>query len=157
MAMCRLLNRRICRSLMLALGIRSARAHQIQSFRRSYLAIASPSLVGVINRFRGGKASATKAPHHSNNSPKWRTRAEAGNRQASRPGLSATDHLNLSGTVLHAHRTGQSHPPPLLKSKSTNRSSTSSPSTGLSAFFSPRTPMEPPLGRATSTATNMSF
>lgn len=50
MAMCRLLNRRICWSSMLTLGFQSARIHQTQRFKRTYLAITSQSLVGRINR-----------------------------------------------------------------------------------------------------------
>ena len=57
-----------------------------------------------------------------------------------------SDKLNLTGSMQHAHRTGQSHPPPLLTSESTNRSSASSGST--SSYFGPRTPMEPPPERA---------
>jgi hypothetical protein len=72
-----------------------------------------------------------------------------GDRRPSRTGP-ASDALNLTGSLQHAHRTGQSqsHPPPLLTSESTNRSSTSSASTNSSAFFTPRTPMEPALDRA---------
>ncbi|KAI9053781.1 hypothetical protein LZ554_002730 [Drepanopeziza brunnea f. sp. 'monogermtubi'] len=60
------------------------------------------------------------------------------------------DNLNLSGAQQFAHRTGQNHPPPLLTSESTNRStaSASSGSTVSSVFYSPRTPMEPSLERA---------
>jgi hypothetical protein len=60
----------------------------------------------------------------------------------------SSEKLNLTGSTQHAHRTGQSHPPPLLTSESTNRSSASSGSTISSAYFSPRTPMEPSLERA---------
>ncbi|KAG9230213.1 hypothetical protein BJ875DRAFT_163164 [Amylocarpus encephaloides] len=60
----------------------------------------------------------------------------------------AMEGLNMTGSIQYAHRTGhQSHPPPLLTSESTNRS-TSSASTASSAFFTPRTPLEPPLDRA---------
>lgn len=59
-----------------------------------------------------------------------------------------SDKLNLTGSAQHAHRTGSTHPPPLLTSESTNRSSASSGSTASSTFFTPRTPMEPPLERA---------
>jgi len=65
-----------------------------------------------------------------------------------RPSLPEKEKLNLTGSVQHAHRTGHSHPPPLLTSESTTRSSGSSASTVSSTFFSPRTPMEPPLERA---------
>jgi hypothetical protein len=65
---------------------------------------------------------------------------------------SPSDKLNLTGSVQHAHRTGQGHPPSLLTSESTsstNRSTASSGSTVSSAaYFTPRTPMEPPLERA---------
>jgi hypothetical protein len=47
----------------------------------------------------------------------------------------------------YAHRTGQSHPPPFLVSESTNLSSASSGSTSSSAFYTPRTPLEPALDR----------
>lgn len=60
----------------------------------------------------------------------------------------AHETLNLTGSPQHAHRTGHSHPPPLLTSESTNRSTGSSISTASSAYFTPRTPMEPPLDRA---------
>jgi len=73
--------------------------------------------------------------------------ASVGDRRSSYTG-SPSDKLNLTGSTQHAHRTGQSHPPPLLASESTNRSSASSASTASSAFFTPRTPMEPPLERA---------
>lgn len=66
-------------------------------------------------------------------------------------GLSHADPRNLTGSQQHDHRMnrGQNHPPPpLLSSESTNRSSTSSASTGSSAFYTPRTPLEPPLDRA---------
>ncbi|KAE8444993.1 hypothetical protein EG329_013999 [Mollisiaceae sp. DMI_Dod_QoI] len=67
-------------------------------------------------------------------------------------GAPAADSRNLTGSQQHAHRMvqgGQNHPPPpLLTSESTNRSSTSSGSTGSSSFFTPRTPLEPPLERA---------
>ena len=61
-----------------------------------------------------------------------------------------SDPLNLTGSMQHAHRTGQpqSHRPPLLTSESTNRSSASSISTNSSAFFTPRTPLEPAQDRA---------
>ncbi|KAK6586601.1 hypothetical protein PZA11_001658 [Diplocarpon coronariae] len=70
----------------------------------------------------------------------------------------ASDPLNLTGSHQFSHRTGQSQPPPLLTSESTNRSTTSSASsasastgsssTASSAYYSPRTPMEPPLERS---------
>ncbi|KUJ22357.1 uncharacterized protein LY89DRAFT_294738 [Mollisia scopiformis] len=65
-------------------------------------------------------------------------------------GTQAADPRNLTGSQQHAHRSAQaqSHPPPLLTSESTNRSTTSSASTGSSAFFTPRTPLEPPLERS---------
>ncbi len=60
------------------------------------------------------------------------------------------DSLNLTGSAQHNHRTGLVHgqPPPSLRSESTNRSTGSSASTVSSNYFSPRTPMEPPLERA---------
>jgi hypothetical protein len=70
--------------------------------------------------------------------------ANVGDRRASHRGLPAIDHLTLPAPVQHAHRTEQNIPP-FLKSEWTNRPPTSSPSTGSSVFFSPRTPMEPPL------------
>jgi hypothetical protein len=57
---------------------------------------------------------------------------------------SPSDKLNLTGSVQHAHRTGHSNRPPLLTSESTSTNSTAS----SSAYFTPRTPMEPPLERA---------
>jgi len=72
--------------------------------------------------------------------------ATGGDRRPSHTG-SPSEKLNLTGSMQHTHRTGQSHPPPLLTSESTNRSSASSGSTVSSAYFSPRTPMEPPLER----------
>jgi hypothetical protein len=57
---------------------------------------------------------------------------------------SPSDKLNLTGSVQHAHRTGHSNRPPLLTSESTSTNSTASSST----YFTPRTPMEPPLERA---------
>ena len=69
-----------------------------------------------------------------------------------RPNYPGPEKLNLTGSPQHAHRTGQGHPPPLLTSESTtstNRSTASSGSTvSSSAYFTPRTPMEPPLERA---------
>ncbi|PMD52108.1 uncharacterized protein K444DRAFT_253501 [Hyaloscypha bicolor E] len=59
---------------------------------------------------------------------------------------SPSDKLNLTGSVQHAHRTGHSNRPPLLTSESTSTNSTAS----SSAYFTPRTPMEPPLERALS-------
>ena len=72
-------------------------------------------------------------------------------RRSSFTGPPAPDHLNLTGSLQHAHRTGQGqgHPPPLLSSESTaGRSSGSSGSTSSGAFYTPRTPMEPALDRA---------
>lgn len=64
-------------------------------------------------------------------------------------GPPVADPLNLIVSLQHPHRTGQGHPPPLLSSESTaGRSSGSSGSTSSSAFYTPRTPMEPPLDRA---------
>ncbi|KAH7364320.1 hypothetical protein BKA65DRAFT_389129 [Rhexocercosporidium sp. MPI-PUGE-AT-0058] len=62
--------------------------------------------------------------------------------------FSGAPHQDLAGSQQHSRRTGQSHPPPLLTSESTNRSSASSGSTVSSVYYSPRTPMEPPLERA---------
>lgn len=59
---------------------------------------------------------------------------------------SPSDKLNLTGSVQHAHRTGHSNRPPLLTSESTSTSTNSTASS--SAYFTPRTPMEPPLERA---------
>lgn len=60
----------------------------------------------------------------------------------------APDPRNLTGSQQHAHRTSQGQnyppPPPLLTSDST----ASSASTGSSVFFTPRTPLEPPLERS---------
>ena len=74
--------------------------------------------------------------------------ASINDRRPSYPGGIVKDALNLTGSLQHAHRTGQSHPPPLLTSESTNRSSGSSASGASSAYYTPRTPMEPPLERA---------
>jgi hypothetical protein len=73
--------------------------------------------------------------------------ATVDDRQSDYAGSSSVK-LNLTGSMQHAHRTGQTHPPPLLTSESTNRSSASSNSTASSTFFSPRTPIEPSLERA---------
>lgn len=71
-------------------------------------------------------------------------------RRSSYTGPPAPDHLNLTGSLQHAHRTCQVQgPPPLLSSESTaERSSGSSGSTSSGAFYTPRTPMEPSLDRA---------
>jgi hypothetical protein len=72
-------------------------------------------------------------------------------RRSSYTGPPAADSLNLTGSLQHAHRTGQvSHPPPLISSESTaGRSTGSSGSTNSSAFYNtPRTPMEPAHDRA---------
>lgn len=73
-------------------------------------------------------------------------------RRSSYTGPPVADPLNLTGSLQHAHRTGQGsgHPPPLLSSESTaGRSSGSSGSAGSSVFYNtPRTPMEPSLDRA---------
>jgi hypothetical protein len=74
--------------------------------------------------------------------------ASVDDRQSSHSGAANAESRNLTGSVQHSHRTGHSHPPPLLTSESTNRSTASSSSTGSSAFFTPRTPMEPSLDRA---------
>jgi hypothetical protein len=66
--------------------------------------------------------------------------SSVGDRRSSYPGGPVGDSLSLTRSSQHNHRTGQSQPPPLLKSESTNRSSTSSASTG---FYTPRTPMGP--------------
>jgi hypothetical protein len=52
------------------------------------------------------------------------------------------DAPNLTSSQQHAHRTGLGHTPPLLTSESTTGSANSS------AFFSPRTPLEPTLDRS---------
>ncbi len=80
------------------------------------------------------------------------SRVASGNvRRSSYTGLTS-EKLNLTGSNQHAHRTGQGHAPPLLtheSTTSTTRSTASSASTISScAYFSPRTPMEPPLERA---------
>ena len=71
-----------------------------------------------------------------------------GERRSSYAERLVNDSLNLTGSAQHAHRTGQSHPPPLLISESTNRSSGSSASGASSSYFTPRTPLEPPPERA---------
>jgi hypothetical protein len=53
-----------------------------------------------------------------------------------------------NGFQQHTRRSEPGHPPPLLTSESTNRSTGSSSSTVSSAYFTPRTPMEPPFERA---------
>ena len=77
--------------------------------------------------------------------------ASSNDRRPSYP-VPHAEKLNLTGSPQHAHRTGQGPPPPLLTSESTtstNRSTASSGSTASSsAYFTPRTPMEPPLERA---------
>jgi len=68
-----------------------------------------------------------------------------GEQRPNLPGVS-TD----SFTAPHPRRAphpGPQQPPPLLASESTNRSTESS-STGSSAYFSPRTPLEPAIDRA---------
>jgi len=75
--------------------------------------------------------------------------SSVGGRRRSHSGLPVADSLNLTGSLQHAHRTGhisQTNPPPLLSSESTNRS-TGSSSTTSSAYFTPRTPMEPTIDR----------
>ena len=82
------------------------------------------------------------------NLPRVRNPAD---RPSSFTGPSVADSLNVTGSLQHAHRTGQvSHPPPLISSESAaGRSTGSSVSTSSSAFYNtPRTPMEPPLDRA---------
>ncbi|KAH7417287.1 hypothetical protein BKA64DRAFT_295948 [Cadophora sp. MPI-SDFR-AT-0126] len=74
--------------------------------------------------------------------------ASVKDRQSSFSGPAPPEPLNLTGSQQHAHRTGHTHPPPLLTSESTNRSTTSSGSTVSSVYYSPRTPMEPPMERA---------
>lgn len=79
------------------------------------------------------------------------SRIASGNDRRSSYAGSPSDKLNLTGSVQHAHRTGQGQPPPLQTSESTstNKSTTSTGSTvSSSAYFTPRTPMEPPLERA---------
>lgn len=56
--------------------------------------------------------------------------------------------VETAGFHQHARRTEHANPPPLLTSESTNRSTGSSNSTVSSTYFSPRTPLEPPLERA---------
>jgi hypothetical protein len=70
-------------------------------------------------------------------------------RRPSLPNAANVDMLNLTGLFQHPHRTAptHSHPPPLLTSESTNRSSASSASAG-SSYYGPHTPMEPPRERA---------
>src|SRR5206468_1831481 len=53
----------------------------------------------------------------------------------------AMENRNLTGSTQHSHRTGHSPVPALLTSESTN-------STSSSVFYTPRTPLEPPLERA---------
>jgi len=62
------------------------------------------------------------------------------------------DPLNLTGSAQHAHRATHptpKHTPPLLTSESTNMS-TASTSTNSSAYFTPRTPLEPVIDRSLS-------
>jgi len=75
--------------------------------------------------------------------------ASISDRRPSLPSTPNADVLNLTGSLQHSHRTTHthSHPPPLLTSESTNRSSASSASAG-SSYYGPHTPMEPPLERA---------
>ena len=76
--------------------------------------------------------------------------ASISDRPPSLPSTPKVDILNPTGSLQHSHRTAQahSHPPPLLTSESTNRSSTSASSASTGSFFTPHTPMEPPLERA---------
>jgi hypothetical protein len=80
------------------------------------------------------------------------SRVASGNdRRSSYTGL-PSNKLNLTGSTQHAHRTGQGNVPPLLTHESTTSTNISTASSGStissSAYFSPRTPMEPPLERA---------
>lgn len=73
----------------------------------------------------------------------------SGDRRPSHPSPSVSD--TVSGSLQHAQRTGKGNPPPLMTSESTAgtvMSSASSGSTNSSSYFTPRTPMEPPLDRA---------
>ncbi|TVY47275.1 High mobility group protein [Lachnellula occidentalis] len=73
--------------------------------------------------------------------------ANISDRRPSLPSVQNADSPILTGSVQHhPHRTAhtQSHPPPLLSSESTNRSSPAS--TG--SYFTPHTPMEPLPERA---------
>ncbi|CZS94746.1 hypothetical protein WAI453_013421 [Rhynchosporium graminicola] len=74
--------------------------------------------------------------------------ASVKDRQTSFSAAPHHDPLNPSGPQQHARRTEQSHPAPLLKSESTNRSTVSTGSTISSIYYSPRTPMDPPMERA---------
>lgn len=69
-------------------------------------------------------------------------------RRPSPPSTSGIDGPNIPGPLQHPSRARQinSHPPPLLTHESTNRSTASSVSTS-SSYFTPKTPMEPPLER----------
>jgi hypothetical protein len=81
--------------------------------------------------------------------PRMATSPDA--RRSSYTGPPPADPLNLTGSLQHAHRTGQrySQPPPLPSSESiAGRSSGSSVSTNSSIFYSPRTPIEPSFDRA---------
>ena len=73
--------------------------------------------------------------------------ANSSDRRSSYAKNSLGNSLNLTGSQQHAHRTGQGQPPPLI-SESTSRSSGSSVSTNSTAFFTPRTPLEPSYDRA---------
>lgn len=69
--------------------------------------------------------------------------------QHTRPGSFGDSRMaEAAGFHQHARRTEHGNPPPLLTSESTNRSTGSSNSTVSSTYFSPRTPLEPPLERA---------
>jgi hypothetical protein len=80
------------------------------------------------------------------------SRIASGNDHRSGYNSLPSDKLNLTGSTQHAHRTGQGNAPPLLTHESTTSTNMSTASSGStissSAYFSPRTPMEPPLERA---------
>lgn len=79
-----------------------------------------------------------------------RMTSSANARRSSFTGPPIAGSLNLTGSLQHAHRTGQGYarPPPLPTKESTaGRSSGSSGSTASSTFYSPRTPLEHPLDR----------
>lgn len=84
----------------------------------------------------------------SDNLPKLPRISSVYERRSSFANGVASDEGSHSGLHQHPHRTAQGHPPPLLTSDSTNRSTGSSASNNSSAIYTPHTPLEPPLDRA---------
>jgi hypothetical protein len=70
----------------------------------------------------------------------WRDNQREENGVQSLPGIASVNGRRSSYSE-HSLRNGQGHPPQLLTSESTN-------STSSTSYFTPRTPMEPPLERA---------